>query len=102
MAIYYSYATWEDPQHLKEHLLPEHTPVAEALTQVGLSFKTWDFTQADYQHAVLKKKVAEKLRSAFEAEGNLFLYEMRMGEANGVSGAILSGNAVRYLYHVLL
>jgi SAM-dependent methyltransferase len=100
MAFYYGYAIWEDPQQLKEHLLPEHTPVAEALAQVGLGFKTWDFTQADYQHAELKKKVAAELKPAFEAEGNLFLYEMRMGEANGASSALQSGNAVRYLYHV--
>ncbi len=98
IAAYYSYATWEDPQHLKEHLLPEHTPLGEALAQVGLSYHVWDFTQVDYKHALLKQQVAEELMPIFEAEGNPFLCQIRLGEAAGMRSAIESGNAVRYLY----
>jgi SAM-dependent methyltransferase len=101
MAIYYSYALWEDPQRNRDHLLPERTPLAEALAQVGLDFQTWDFTQADYQHALLKNQVAEELSPQFEAEGNLFLYQMRMAEAAGAKNSIESGSAVRYLYRVI-
>jgi hypothetical protein len=52
---------------------------------------------ADYQHAVLKKKVADEIKTMFENEGNLFLYEMRIAEAAGVKSAIEAGSAARYL-----
>jgi SAM-dependent methyltransferase len=81
-------------------LLPDRTPLARALQAHGLSYRVWDFTAEDYAHAQLKKCVAEELRAELEAEGNLFLYKSRHGEAVGVIKAIEANAHVRYLYHV--
>ncbi len=47
-----------------------------------------------------KKEIVEKLKIAFEQEGNQFLYENRIGETLGVLEAIESGMHTRYLYRV--
>ena len=85
----------------KETLAPHRTPLGEALVRTGLSFRTWDFTRADYEHARLKKQVIEELGAALEAEGNLFLYKGALGEANGVMGDVEAGVQARYLYHIV-
>jgi SAM-dependent methyltransferase len=84
----------------RETLPPERTPLGEALRYHGLPFRTWDLTADDYRHAQRKKRIAEELRAEFEAEGHLFLYENRHGEAEGVMAAIEAGAHARYLYHV--
>jgi SAM-dependent methyltransferase len=99
MAIFYSHALWENPAYTAETLRPDKTPLAEALKVNALKFQTWDYTQADYQHALKKRQVAEELKAAFEAEGNLFLYENKIG-VSGIAGFIEAGTHVRYLYHV--
>jgi cyclopropane fatty-acyl-phospholipid synthase-like methyltransferase len=84
----------------RDTLSADHTPLAQALRANGLRFRIWDYTAADYQHARLKEQVTEELRDEFEAEGNLFLYRNRHGEAEGVKKAIEAGLHARYLYHV--
>jgi ubiquinone/menaquinone biosynthesis C-methylase UbiE len=84
----------------RETLFPDRTPLGQALDQHQLSFHAWDLTQEDYRHAQLKKQVIEELRSDLEAEGNLFLYENRHAEAEGVMAAIEAGAHTRYLYRV--
>jgi len=103
MAVFYGYDMWlgkdrkvPDPSSLS----PEGTPLGEALRAHGLRFEVVDFSRANYEHAQLKKAVLEELRPAFEAEGNLFLFENRYAEARGVIRAFEAGLAVRYLYHV--
>jgi cyclopropane fatty-acyl-phospholipid synthase-like methyltransferase len=83
----------------RETLPPDRTPLAQALQQQGFAYRTWDLTKEDYQHARRKKDIAENLRARFEAEGNLFLYENRYGEAEGVMAAIKARAHRRYLYH---
>jgi ubiquinone/menaquinone biosynthesis C-methylase UbiE len=97
------YAHGADPQvpiavFPRETLPPEKTPLAQALHQHQLAYQTWDLTEEDYQHAQRKKAIADELRPQFEAEGNLFLYENRLGEAEGVMAAIQAGAHRRYLY----
>lgn len=70
---------------LKEHALP---------------FSRHDFTREHLEHAKRKLEIAEELRPAFEAEGNLFLYENRAGEARGEIAAVEAGTGRRSLYHV--
>lgn len=101
IAIFYSHGV--DPEHPKETfdratLPPAKTPLAIALRQSRLDFQTFDFTTHDYTLARRKKEILEELKTEFEAEGNLFLYENRLGEANGVLAAVESGMHVRYLY----
>ena len=102
---YYSYGV--DPEHPRATFdratLPaDKTPLACALAQHGFSWTAWDVTAADYAHARLKLQVAEELRAALAAEGNLFLYENRAGEARGVMSAIADGLHARYLYRATL
>jgi hypothetical protein len=85
----------------RETLAPDKTPLGVALAHVGLRFRSWDFTRADYEHARLKKQVIEELRADLEAEGNAFLYQNRLAEANGAISAFDAAAHVRYLYQVL-
>jgi SAM-dependent methyltransferase len=98
MGIFYSFALWEDLTAGKENLLPGNTPLGVALNEAGFSFQTWDFTDADYQHAQRKLEVIEELRPAFEREGSAFLVENRLATAKGVIGAVEAGTHKRYLY----
>lgn len=81
-----------------ETLPPNHTPLAQALIANGLSFQTWEFTAADYRLALRRMEVLTELRPQFEAEGNLFIYENRMGDAEGISQAVEMKLQRRYLY----
>lgn len=103
MAIFYSYGRepWVPvEQFAKETLPPDKTPLAEALGTNGLTFRTWDLTSQDYQLAKLRKEVLTELKSQFKAENTLFIYENRLGDAEGVRQAIEEGLHARYLYHV--
>jgi ubiquinone/menaquinone biosynthesis C-methylase UbiE len=82
----------------RETLSRDKTPLAQALQQHCLAYQAWDLTEEDYQHAWRKKAIAEEFRPQFEAEGNLFLYENRHGEAEGVIAAYEAGAHSRYLY----
>jgi SAM-dependent methyltransferase len=103
MAIFYGHDMWLDksPGEVDPHTLTaERTPLGQALLAGGLPFQVLDLSLANYAHAQLKKAVLEELRPALEAEGNLFLFKNRYGEARGVIRAYEAGLAVRYLYHV--
>jgi cyclopropane fatty-acyl-phospholipid synthase-like methyltransferase len=101
MAFLYSYG--REPWVAREEfpadkLPPERTPLAEALRANGLAFRTWDLTTRDYLLAQRRKEVLAKLKPQFEAEGLMFIYENRMGDALGVSQAVEEGLHARYLY----
>lgn len=81
-----------------ERLPPDRTPLADALRGSGLSFHTWNLTDAEYALAVRRRAVLEELHEQFAAEGNLFIYEQRMGDAEGIRQAIEEGLHARYLY----
>ena len=82
-----------------ESILPERTPLAAALRANGLCFHTRDFSRDDYRIAQLRLQVLPELRSRFEADGILSVYENRMGDARGMSQAYEDGLHARYLYH---
>ena len=86
----------------KETLPPDKTPLAEALRANDLTFRTWDLTLQEYELAQRRKEVLTELKPQFEIEGTLFIYENRMGDAEGISQAIEQGLHARYLYHVQL
>jgi SAM-dependent methyltransferase len=103
MGIFYSHGVGPGTpiETFSRDTLPaDNTPLAQALRANGLRFRAWDYTAADYRHAQLKEQVTEELQAEFEAEGNLFLYDNRRGEAEGVKKAIEAGLHARYLYHV--
>lgn len=103
MGILYSHgANPKNPKETfrRETLPPDQTPLAEALRQCGLVFQTEDLTRQDQELAERKREILAQVESEFQAEGNIFLYENRIGEALGVADAIASGMHARYLYTV--
>lgn len=105
MAFFFSFGRepWVPKEDFPaDKLPPDRTPLAEALTANALSFRAWDFTHDDYRLARLRQQVLADLHPRFEAEGILFIYDNRAGDASGISQAIDEGLHARYLYHVLL
>jgi cyclopropane fatty-acyl-phospholipid synthase-like methyltransferase len=101
MALFYGHNRYtSEGEFDPATLAPQRTPLGEALQVHDLRCETLDFSRADYEHAQLKKVVLEELRPALEAEGNLFLFENRYGEARGAMRLFEAGESVRYLYHV--
>ena len=103
LGILYSYGRepWVAVEDFpKEMLPPDRTPLAEALKVNHLSFCITDLTQQDYALAVKRKTILLELKPQFEAEGIMFIYENRLGDANGVAGAIEQGLHARSLYQV--
>lgn len=82
----------------KNSILPDQTPLAKALQANALVYQTWDLTSQDYALAVQRKAILLELKPYFEAEGNLLIYENRLGDAEGVRQAIEEGLHARYLY----
>jgi cyclopropane fatty-acyl-phospholipid synthase-like methyltransferase len=105
MAIFFSHGPdFSSPkdEFPRETLPPDKTPLAEALRANDLTFRTWDLTRQDYELAQRRIEVLTELKPQFEAEGALFIYENRMGDAKGISQAIEEGLHARYLYLVRL
>lgn len=103
MGIFYSTAIW-DVGGERARLQPEHTPLGEALKRAGLPFTTRDFSRETHRHLQRKHQIGKALRPAFEAEGQLGLYDYILAESD-------SGDApfdpqtcaiTRYLYRVEL
>jgi len=82
----------------KDLTLPDATELAQALQRLGLSYRTWDYTGRMLAHVRRRKPVLEALRVQFESEGNRFLYDSHLGEANGIERAYANGAGRRYLY----
>ena len=103
LAIFFSHGRepWVPKEAFsKETLSPDKTPLAQALSANDLTFRAWDLTRQDYELAQRRKTVLAELKSQFAAEGNLFIYENRLGDADGISQAIEDGLHARYLYQV--
>jgi SAM-dependent methyltransferase len=100
IAFLYSYG-WEPPAPPEVFdaatLVPERTPLAEALRANGLDFRSQDWTAADCRLARSRRRILEELESQFRAEGIGFVYENRMGEAQGIARGCDLGLHRRYL-----
>jgi len=79
-------------------LPPDKTPLAAALQANGYTFVTQDFSADDYCLARLRKQVLAELKPQFAAEEIMFIYDNRLGDANGISQACELGLQRRYLY----
>jgi ubiquinone/menaquinone biosynthesis C-methylase UbiE len=101
LAILYSYGRepWVPLEEFDVATLPAtRTPLARALCANGFHFVTTDFSAADLRLAICRQQTLADLRDGFEAEGNLFIYENRLGDANGIRQACEDGLQRRYLY----
>jgi SAM-dependent methyltransferase len=85
-------------EYPKDLILPDGTELAQALQRLGLSYRTWDYTEAMLAHLRRRRSVLLDLQAQFEAEGNRFLYDSHLGEANGIERAYVNGAGRRYLY----
>lgn len=84
----------------KESILPDGTDLAVALRRLNLMYQTWDYTEQMLMHLRKRKPILEELKSQFELEGNLFLYENHLGEVEGIERAYTQGAGARFLYLV--
>jgi ubiquinone/menaquinone biosynthesis C-methylase UbiE len=101
LAIFYSHGRepWVPLEEFDVSTLPAaHTPLAQALTSNGFDFVADDFSAADLRLAICRQQALADLRDQFEAEGNAFIYENRLGDANGIRQACEDGLQRRYLY----
>jgi 2-polyprenyl-3-methyl-5-hydroxy-6-metoxy-1,4-benzoquinol methylase len=88
-------------EYPRDLILPDGTELAQALQRLRLAYRTWDYTGPMLAHLRRRRPVLEELKARFEAEGNLFLYESHLGEANGIERAYVHGAGRRYLYLTL-
>ncbi len=105
MGIFFAHgrAGWIGPDPFDPATLaPDRTPLAEALTANDLPYTVTDFTADDYRLALLRQQVLPELRDRFDADGLGFVYDNRMGDANGVRQSVEAGEHIRCLYHVQL
>lgn len=82
----------------KEITRADNTELAQAFQILGLSYRSWDYSQAMLAHVRLRRPVLAELKDQFEAEDNLFLYESHLGEAMGIERAYTHNAGKRYLY----
>jgi len=101
LAVFFSHGRepWVPREAFREETLPPgRTPLAAALRENGLVFAVWDLTDADYRLALRRREALKELKERFAAEGLTFIYENRMGDAEGVRQAVEEGLHARYLY----
>jgi len=81
-----------------EVLSAEGTVLARALTADGWTFEMDDFTDRDRHYWQTSRKVADELRPAFEAEGNIDLWNSRDRETDRLLCLYAENRMRRYLY----
>ena len=82
----------------RELILPDGTELAQALQRLGLSVSYVGLHRADAGALAPPQAGLLDLKAQFEAEGNRFLYDSHLGEANGIERAYVNGAGRRYLY----
>ena len=100
MAVFYSYALWQDPDASRDVLQADRTPAAMAFHQNGLRFQSWDYRDADSRLAKRMSEAAELFHEEFEAGGMHDLYISRIGESQDILQGVARGTHSRYLYLV--
>lgn len=82
----------------REQVQAGGTDLAQALQRLGLPYRTWDYSLQMLAHVRRRRPVLHALQAQFQAEGNQFLYDSHLGEANGIERAYTHGAGGRYLY----
>jgi hypothetical protein len=84
-----------------EELEIDRTFVATALDELKLDYQSVDRTESFLDFWPRIKRVLNSMEEEFEKEGNEFIYQSLMREADDeYLPAIQSGGMRRYLYHV--
>lgn len=98
MGVFYSQII--KPDDSRDLLDADSTKLAKALHNSGLSYRTWCFTENEYDIWRKEKKIAEELKADFESEGYMDLCESRAKEAEHVLELIKDKRESRHLYHI--
>ena len=98
MGVFYSQII--KPDDSREFLEADSTRFAKALQNSGLSYRTWCFTENEYEIWRKEKNIAEELKAEFESDGYLDLCQSRAKEAEHLLEIINDRRESRYLYHV--
>lgn len=88
----------------RDHMRPEGTSLAKALTAAELPFTAVDLTRANYDHLTRKHQIVEDLKEAFIAENNEFLYTNLRDESQEATQEFNPATwpSSRFLYRVEL
>ena len=100
MGLFYSQII--KPDDSRDLLDADSTRLAKALHNSGLSYRTWCFTENEYEIWRKEKRIAEELKADFESEGFLDLCESRAKEAEHLLEIVKDRRESRHLYHVKL
>ncbi len=96
LAVFFS--TWAEEDQPDERLGLDTNRMAVALRETGWEYETRDLREQEMAHWQRKYEVLREMRPAFEAEGNGFIYERRMLEAEYHQRYLKTGRVARYLY----
>jgi ubiquinone/menaquinone biosynthesis C-methylase UbiE len=96
------WSSWQGDDDPASLLQASETPFAQALKKRGLPYQAWDLTVQEIEHWTRKLQVVNRLKAAFEAEGNQFLFNNRFLEANTHQRFVSAGRVSRYFYRVQL
>lgn len=85
------------------NMTPESTQAGRSLTELGLPWTAYDYTESNAEFWRRMGETAKSLHADYEAEGNGFISESLIREAEDeFLPAIESGILARYLFHVKL
>jgi len=98
--LYVFYSAWVGNPEQRDQLQSGSTPFAQALNELNMPFEFIDYSAGEAAHWLLKRQVAEEMKSEFEAEGNAWLQHRRWIEAECHRPYVENGNVTRYLYKV--
>ena len=101
IAAFYTQMIWGSSVD-RETLLPEKTPLGEALLRLGLLFETHNYSRQTYQLMQSKRKIGEAMKPLFENEGNDLLYKFIINESESSLASYDPDTCTftRYLYHI--
>jgi ubiquinone/menaquinone biosynthesis C-methylase UbiE len=101
MLVFYTQKIWGTGAD-RDKLLPEKTPLGEALHRIGLSFETRNYSRQTYQLMQQKRKIGEAMKPMFENEGNDLFYKFIFNESEGSLAPYNPDNCTfsRYLYSI--
>ena len=98
MGVFYSQII--RPNESRDLLDADSTRFAKALHNTGLLYRTWCFTENEYEIWRKEKKIAEELKADFKSEGYMDLCESRTKEAEHLLEIIKDKRESRHLYHI--
>jgi cyclopropane fatty-acyl-phospholipid synthase-like methyltransferase len=92
------HSVWASADESDGQLSPRSNRLGLALLVAGWRYKVHDLREEEIAHWQRKLAVLAEMRAEFEAEGNEFIYERRLVEAEFHQRYVKTGRLGRYLY----